>query len=110
MANTGNDGQRKLCAVYGQVVRVEASQIGCSSTTTYNYHHIKEFNMLVYFFQCRNDGSFGLIALHDRRKELVVKGKMRRIVIQLVAKIAITGSCSGRNDSQPLWKFGKIEL
>src|ERR1035437_1794013 len=102
MANTGNDGQRKLCAVYGQVVRVEASQIGCSSTTTYNYHHIKEFDMLVYFFQCRNDGSFGLIALHDRRKELAAECKMRQIVIQLVAKIAISGSCGRRNNSQSL--------
>jgi exodeoxyribonuclease VII large subunit len=56
----------------------------------------------IYLIQSRQNGFFNTITLHQCRKKFRIEVKTSRIILQLVAKVTVSGSGWGRNNRNTL--------
>ena len=73
-----------------------------SPTAPDNNYYIKTVRTGIYLIQSRQNGFFNTITLHQCRKKFRIEVKTSRIILQLVAKVTVSGSGWGRNNRNTL--------
>ena len=104
VSDAGYDRQRKLCTGSSQQISIKAGQIGSGTSTTDDNHHIELVHPGIHCIEGSQYRLLHLVALHQGGKKFRTEVEPARVVLQLMAEIAITGCRSRRDDRNALWQ------
>ena len=102
MPYADNNRQRKLRHIGSQLIIVESIKLRSSPAATDNHHTVEQTGIRVYPAQRRNYGHSSSRPLHSGRKKARIEFQSCLIAMQLVHKIAVPGSRTGRNHGYAL--------
>ena len=92
VSDTRDNRQRKLRTGSREQISIKSGKIGSCPTAPDNNYYIKTVRTGIYLIQSRQNGFFNTITLHQCRKKFRIEVKTSRIILQLVAKITVSGS------------------
>ena len=110
MADTGDDGQRKLRTGRSEQIGIESAQVAHRTAATNDDHHIKRLHPGHDGIQSLHDALLHLLPLHHGWEEFAVEVVATAVVLQLIHEVAIAGCGSRGDDGNTLRQLGHEEL
>ena len=110
MADTGDDGQRKLRTGRSEQIGIESAQVAYRTAATDDDHHIKCLHPGHDGIQRLHDALLHLLPLHHGGEEFAAEVVAAAVVLQLVHEVAIAGCCGRGDDGNTLRQLGHGEL